>query len=74
MRAEWGEGKQGTLWGECPAPLTLFFFFFSFLGPHLQHTEIPRLGIKLELQLLAYTPAIAMPDPSYICDLYHSSW
>ena len=23
--------------------------------------EIPRLGVKLELQLLAYTPATAMP-------------
>ena len=23
-----------------------FFFFFVFLGPHLQHIEVPRLGIK----------------------------
>ena len=34
--------------------------------------EIPRLGIKLELQLPVYTTA--MPDPSCLCDLYHSSW
>ena len=29
------------------------FFFFSFflLGPHLQHMEVPRLGVQLELQL-----------------------
>ena len=35
--------------------------------------EVPKLGIELELQLLAYTTATATLDPSYICDLYHSS-
>ena len=35
--------------------------------------EVPRLGVESELQLLAYTKATAMPDPSCICDLYHSS-
>ena len=35
--------------------------------------EIPRLRIKLELQLPAYTTATAKPDPSHICKLYHSS-
>ena len=29
--------------------------------------EVPRLGIELELQLLAYTTAKAMPEPSHIC-------
>ena len=33
------------------------FFSFVFLGPHLQHMEVPRLGVELELQLLAYTTA-----------------
>ena len=42
-----------------------FFFFFCFLGPHLRHMEVPRLGVKLQLQL---------QDPSRICDLQHSSW
>jgi len=33
----------------------LFFFyflflFFVFLGPHPWHTEVPRLGVELELQ------------------------
>ena len=51
---------------------TLFFFFF--LGPYLQCTEVPRLGVKLELQLPAYTTATATPDPSRACDLHHSSW
>ena len=36
--------------------------------------EVPRLGVKLELQLPAYTTATAMPDVSCICDLHHSSW
>ena len=36
--------------------------------------ELPRLGIEWELQLLAYATAIAMQDPSPICDLHHSSW
>ena len=36
--------------------------------------EFPRLGVKLELQLLAYTTATAMPDLSHVCDLHHSSW
>ena len=35
--------------------------------------EVPRLGVKSELQLLAYTTATAMPDQSLICNLHHSS-
>ena len=35
--------------------------------------EIPRLGVKLKLQLPAYTTATATPDPSCICDLHHHS-
>ena len=37
------------------------------------HIEIPRLGVQLELLLLAYTTATAAPDSSRICDLHHSS-
>ena len=44
-------------------------FFFFFLG--LQHREVSRLGAELELQPMAY--ATATLDPSYICDLHHSS-
>ena len=40
------------------------FFFFLFLGPLLQHMEVPRLGVESEVQLLAYTTATAMQDPS----------
>ena len=35
--------------------------------------EVPRLGVKSERQLLAYTTATAMWDPSRVCDLHHSS-
>ena len=38
----------------------------------MQHTEVPRLGVKLELQLLGY--ATATQDPSHVCDLHHTSW
>ena len=53
--------------------LFFFFFFFCFLGLPLQHMEVPRLGVQLELQPPAYAIATAMPDLSRICDLYHSS-
>ena len=43
--------------------LTYFFIFILFLQPHLQHLEVPRLGVGLELQLPAYTTATATPDP-----------
>ena len=51
----------------------LSFSFFSFLGPHLQHMEVPRLGVKSELQVSAYTTATATSDLSCICDLHYSS-
>ena len=35
--------------------------------------KVPRLGVQTELQLPAYTIATAIPDPSHICDLHHSS-
>ena len=35
--------------------------------------EVSRLGVELELQLLAYTRATATPDLSHICKLHHSS-
>ena len=35
--------------------------------------EVPRPGVKSELQLLAYTTATATRDLSCVCNLYHSS-
>jgi len=36
--------------------------------------KAPRVGVKLELQLPAYTTATAMQNLSPICDLRHSPW
>ena len=54
--------------------LSLWRVCLVFLGPHLWHMKVPRLGVKLELWLPAYTTATAMQDLSCICDLHHSSW
>ena len=50
-----------------------FFFLFCFLGQQVQHMEVPRRGVELELQLPAYTTATAMPDSSCIHNLLHRS-
>ena len=55
-------------------PILYYFFLFLILGPHLQHLEVPRLGVESELQQPAHTTATATEDPSHIFDLYHSSW
>ena len=46
---------------------------YNYLGPCLRHMEVPRLGGKSVLQLLGYATATAIPDPSRVCDLHHSS-
>ena len=60
-----GEMSIQGFWG--------FFFFLSFLGPQVRHTEVPRLGVESELQLPAYTTVAAKWDLSHNCDLHHSS-
>ena len=54
--------------------MDFFFFFFWFFGPYPLHMEVPRLAVKLELQLQAYTTGTATWDPSCVCGLHHSSW
>ena len=53
----------------CSALLFFFFFLICFLGLHLQHMEVPRLRVELEL---AYTTATAMHDLNCLCNLHHS--
>ena len=53
--------------------LFCFVLFFAFLGLQLQHTEVPRLGVQLELQLPAYATATAMRHPNRAFDLHHGS-
>ena len=50
-----------------------FFFFGSFRAAPVAYGSSQARG-QLELQLQAYTTATAMPDPSRVCDLHHSSW
>ena len=38
-----------------------------------QHVEVSRPGVKSELKLPVYDTAIAMQDPSCVCDLHRSS-
>ena len=54
---------------------SLFFYccLFVFVGPHLWHIAVPRLGVQSQLWLLAYSTATAMQDPSQICNLHHRS-
>ena len=70
----WCHSFSYPLW--CLEDLMRFqlFFFLVFFGPLQQHMKVPRLGVEFELQLQVYTTAIAMPDLSCICELYHSSW
>ena len=43
------------------SPATNSFSFFCFLGPHPQHVEVPRLGVKAELRLTATAKAGSEP-------------
>ena len=51
----------------------LVCLFFGLVGPHLQQMEVPRLGVELELLLLAYNTATEKQDLSHVFNLYHSS-
>ena len=59
---------------DCPCVLFGFGFgIFCFLGPPLWHMDIPRLGVRSELQLPACPTATETQDPSQVCALCHSS-
>ena len=47
-----------------PIPFLKFLFIFCFLGPHIQHMEVPRLGWN-HTYICRYTPqlTVALPDP-----------
>ena len=36
--------------------------------------KVPRLGVKVEVQLPAYPTATEIQGPSYVWNLHHSSW
>ena len=47
--------------------------YICLLGLHLQHMEVPKLGVEWGLQLPVYTTATATHGPHHICDPHHSS-
>ena len=49
-------------------------FIFCFIGLLLWSVDVPRLGVKSKLQLLAYATATAIQNSNRICDLNHISW
>ena len=53
------------LWSEETLEIIFIFltYLFCFLGLHLWHMDVPRLGVKSELQLSAYATATEVPDP-----------
>ena len=53
--SSWGAGRVG---GQDLFLFIYLFIYFS-LGPHPRRMEVPSLGLKSELQLLAYTIATA---------------
>ena len=48
-------------------------FFSVCLGLHPWHMEVPRLGVKMELYLLAYTTATGTGIPSATHTTAHSN-
>ena len=49
------------------------YVFSFFLGLHLQHMEVPKIGVESELQLPATATATATPDLSGVSNPHHSS-
>ena len=52
-----------------PDSWQLFYFYFIYFIFNLWHMEVSGVEVKSELQLLAYTIAIATPDLSCILDI-----
>ena len=50
------------------------YFVCLFLRLHLWHMEVPRLGVKLELQLQTCTIVTATQDLNCTCNLCCSLW
>ena len=61
------------MWASLSFPIFILVFKTIFLMATPWLMEVPRLGVKLELQLPAYTTGTATWDPICICDLHHSS-
>ena len=71
LETSWPENKENS--SSICTGRGFFFFPLVFLGLHLRHMEVPRLGGESELQLPAYATATATRDLSCVCNLHHSS-
>ena len=76
----WTPGhKHSATWPHCYPqaerciPHHNSYGFFSFLGTHPWHMEVPRLGTQSELQMPACTTATTTRDLSRVCNPHHSS-
>ena len=49
------------------------YLLICFLGLHLRHTGVPRLGVERELRRPGHSTATATEDLSLILDPHHSS-
>ena len=56
----------------CLHLLLLLLLFLLFRATFVAYGSSQALGVKLELQLLAYATATVTPDLSHACNLYHS--
>ena len=70
LEEETNHQRKFLLPSGCISFLSLFFF----LGPHLRHMEVSRLGGELELPLPAWATARVASNLSCICDLHPSLW
>ena len=48
------------------------FCVYVFLRPHMQHMEVPRMGVNVEMQVQASATTTATADPTCICNLHCS--
>ena len=70
-KVRWNIKEQRAI---IPTPCSSFHFFsFCLFRAAPRHMEVPRLGVESELQLQAYTTAIATWDSSRVCNLHHST-
>ena len=77
MSSEWSSWNLASDLSDAKALLFCFhfilFYLFVFLGPHLWHMVVSRLGTESEPQQLAYATACAMWGLCCICNLHHTS-
>ena len=73
IKGEYVVVKSKEAWTRLSKLIFFFTFFFLFMAAHAAYGK-SQARVELELKLVTYTTATAMPDLSYVCDLYHRSW